>query len=187
MNIQYQMKLAGWLSILSSVIAIPMLLLAIIDGIYHDQYPFLGYVDAFITLSYSIIFVFIFFSFRKLLNVKANIKAADQVINLIIVATYISIGLSIASIIFPEMTGTLAILEILLMVGYGLFYLYLGRTILRCDNELYGYRKYVAWLGIIEGACYLTIVLFPIAVLVSVVSGIITAKMFFASTCETGN
>jgi hypothetical protein len=99
--------------------------------------------------------------------------------------TYISIGLNIVGVIFPEIKGMLAILEIILIAVYGLLYLYLGRIILRCDNELFGYRKYVAWLGIIEGACYLTIVLLPIAVLMSVVSGIITAKMFFASTRET--
>jgi hypothetical protein len=176
-----RMLMAGWFSIFSSLASLPMLMLSMAASFYDETYPGLRDIDHAVDIIYSFIFIYMMNSFKMLLNGHANYHAIDKVLEIIIGMTYFIIGLLVANLIFSSAKQATTFIEIIYIVVTGGLYIYMGRLILRCSHDLFGYRKTFGWLTIAEGSCYVTIIFAPLAALVSVFSAFFMAKVFFAA------
>jgi len=183
-------KIAGWLSIFVAIIFVPKFVLSLIFGIIAHKYHFPGMYlfDALLTIPLTVLFVYLLITFRFLLNERYDFHDVDKLITInywcLIITGFISIlddvlktlGISGQNLITPDI--------ILLITFFSVFYLMgvisiiYGIRVLRMKGDLFGMLKVYVYTTIAGGVCLVSIILFPLSLIVAVATYILEGIIF---------
>lgn len=165
----------GWISITNAAVTIFILLirkfLDVADGIT------LKVINIFLSLFNLGLFVYIHISFKKILNQYLHIYVLDKFI-------YLVVSSNILAFIFSIWVFNNTTLEAMIANSFGLIvlgstYMLFAVKILSLNNNFYGLLIPFAFTIIATGLCFATVILLPLALLISVVSDVILGIIFF--------
>ncbi len=183
-------KIAGWLSIFVAIIFVPKFVLSFVFGIIAHEYHFPGMYlfDALLTIPLTVLFVYLLITFRFLLNERYDFHDVDKLITInywcLIITGFISIlddvlktlGISGQNLTTPDI--------ILLITFFSVFYvmgvvsIIYGIRVLRMKGDLFGMLKVYVYTTIAGGACLVSIILFPLSLIVAVATYILEGMIF---------
>lgn len=173
------LNLAGWLSVVSAVLALPVLIISFISGILEDKSATLLYLEALLNTGYVVLYVYILIMFRRLLNEKSAFHDVDKYFTFLI---WINISITVIGIIalpFPEAQSIIGIGVLVLLIPFGVIYMVFGIKLLNCEDNLFGYLKPFSYMTIVTGAMIAVIVLALLGIITTMISDVILALIFF--------
>lgn len=173
------LNLAGWLSVVSAVLALPVLIISFISGILEDKSATLLYLEALLNTGYVVLYVYILIMFRRLLNEKSAFHDVDKYFTFLI---WINISITVISIIalpFPEAQSIIGIGVLVLLIPFGVIYVVFGIKLLNCEDNLFGYLKPFSYMTIVTGVMIAVIVLALLGIITTMISDVILALIFF--------
>jgi hypothetical protein len=177
---QDRLKLAGWLSILSAVITIPIIILGFIIGL--KQNIALDFVLVLLTTLSILILIYILLTFKGLLNSYFSFYNVDTIIAMFIWANVFVTGANIVPLFLPEYKVKIVIFSLMFMLLSGILNIMLGAKLLKLKDDLFGLLKPFSYLTIATGILSMTIVLLPLGMITDVISSILLAIIFFRAT-----
>jgi hypothetical protein len=177
---QDRLKLAGWLSILSAVITIPIIILGFIIGL--KQNIALDFVLVLLTALSMLIVIYILLTFKGLLNSYFSFNNVDTIIAMFIWANVFVTGANIVPLFLPEYKVKIVIFSLMFMLLSGILNIMLGAKLLKLKDDLFGLLKPFSYLTIATGILSMTIVLLPLGMITDVISSILLAIIFFRAT-----
>lgn len=171
------LNIAGWLTMISAFISIPMAYLA---------FELEGRVDADGTLMLAImqaagtlLFVAITLFLKRFLNLVFRFHDTDKSIDLMRMANVVS-GIVLVGGMYLSMTKeTVGIAALVLMVFQGIIQIRFGYKLLKLQNNLDGLLKPFSYLNMVTGICIASILLILVGVVVSAISDLMLATIFF--------
>jgi len=174
----------GWVTIINAIATIPVLIINIfLEGVSRH---FPG-VNLFLIMSTTAIVwvnTFIFYKFRELLHSRYDFREADNAIYLIIVAN-IAIGLfNILGFMFPPIQMGMKVIILVLLVPFGITFIFYAVQLLKLKNDLFGFLKPYAYTTIAVGVCVMTVVFFLFGVLIGIAAGLMHGLIFLKSAEE---
>ena len=78
-------------------------------------------------------------------------------------------------------------IDLIFIIIIGIIQIIFGIKLLKCENDLFGYKKVLSYLSIISGGLLVTVILSPIAMLIEIACDIYFAKIFFAANLKKNN
>jgi hypothetical protein len=172
---------AGWASVVSAIVTIPGILIAFISAL--AEYRRLGAICSVASL---LLLLWIYGSFRRLLNDLYEYDGADTAINALL-------GSSILATVLGLLTGLLAgtgvadlvaFLSVGAFVVFGIAYVVFSVKLLRLEAPLFGFAKPLGYAGLAQGITVASVILIPLGVLASIVADVMRAQMFFAAAAD---
>ncbi len=160
-----------------------MVLLSFAAGFIQDES--LEFASLVLSAVTSIMWVYLILMFRRFMEVRFEIKGLRKYVNLLILLTIV---LTVQSILMghePE-SGSLDIATIgyiAMLVPYGIVAILFGRTLLSIDTP-YPYLRAFAWLTMLAGIAFASIVLLLVAMPIGFAADVLMALMFFAGRKE---
>lgn len=178
-NFSYKkLKFLAWLSVIYMISTIPLIGLSFMSGVTPDNNSYMVLGNIFNILD-SMIFVYLLYMFKKLINSRLECHSADRYI-------YILIGLSIimsALTIFMPNDDLGSISFFVLLVPLGIVSILFGVRLLKQKSDL-KYLKLYSWSTIIMGIMLTSVVLFLLALPVGIVSSFAMAMIYFTAAKE---
>lgn len=175
------LRLAGWLTVLGAIAALPLAAFGLFSGFMTDKSTLWIYLEVIFNLAYSALFVYIFVMIRRLLNEKAGFHGADRYITTIIALNVVIVVLAALTSIFPGAEVVISMAVLVMLVPAGVVTVIFGVKLLECPDDLFGYLKPFAYLTIASGVMLATIFLMLFAMLTSIATDIVLALIFFKS------
>ena len=164
------MKTAGWFCIVSAVVTFPIFIISfVISGESHSVSSILS----FISLG---LFIYIFYSLKRLLNEVFDFHLVDTYIMVMI---WVNAGGIVISAIITRPDDSFAILTLIALVALGFITIAFAIALMKLKDRLAGLLKPFCYLCIAQGVCMASIILFPLALLASVASDVLLALIFF--------
>ncbi|MCS7278572.1 MAG: hypothetical protein NZ530_00740 [Thermodesulfobacteriaceae bacterium] len=161
-----QLKFAGWLSIISAIITIPVTkLLMFLHSVDKLEVKFFQMLLIFISVG---LFIYIYLSFKKLLNLKFRFHHVDNCISILIFGNITLSILNILSLLIDFQNKIFDILFISIIISLGVVFIIFGLRILQLSHDLFGLLKPFSYTSIIIGLCYSTIILIPTNILIPI-------------------
>lgn len=171
------LTIAGWLTMISAFASIPMAYLA---------FKLEGQVDSTGTLilatmqvAGTILFVAITLFLKRLLNRIFYFHDTDKSIDLMIMANVVAGAFVVGGMYIYQIKETAGIAALVIMVFQGIVQLQFGYKLLKLQNSLGGLLKPFCYLNMATGACIASIVLLLVGVVVSAISDLMLATIFF--------
>jgi hypothetical protein len=171
------LTIAGWLAMLSAFASIPMAYLG---------FKLEGQVDPTGTLILAtmqvlgvLLFVAITFLLKSLLNRLFSFHDTDKSIDVMIMANAAAGIFIIGGVYFSQIKETADIVVFVLMVFHGIIQLLFGYKLLKLQHRLGGLLKPFCYLNMATGLCVASIVLILVGVVVSAISDLMLATIFF--------
>jgi hypothetical protein len=187
----FRFKLAGWLSILGAVLFYPAIIIAVI-AISHKNLRPLLFLEIPLTAIGIAMHVYVFIQLKRLVNEMfffhgINILIVAQIISIIVVGLK-DIFVTILILMFYD-ADFVAPLDFILgiagLIILGAVGIILGVGLLRIRDESAGMLRTFAIISIVASSCFVTVFLFPIAILVGLSNSVILGIVFFRAA-ETG-
>jgi hypothetical protein len=175
------LRLAGWLTILSAVVTLPLVALGLLSEFTADKSTAWIYLELIFNVAYTALFVYIFVMIKRLLNEKAGFHGADRYITTIIALNVVIALLAALASIFPEAEEVISMLVLVMVVPAGVVSVIFGVKLLKCPDDLFGHLKPFAYLMIASGVMLATVILMLFAMLTSIAADIVLALIFFKS------
>lgn len=161
-----KLKFAGWLSIISAVITIPVTkLLMFLHSVDKLEVKFIQALLIFISVG---LFIYIYLSLKKLLNLQFRFHYVDNCISILICGNISLSFLNILSLLIDFQNKIFDILCISIIISLGVVFIIFGLRILQLSHDLFGLLKPFSYTSIIIGLCYSTIILIPTSVLIPI-------------------
>jgi hypothetical protein len=188
-------KTAGWLSILVAVVFVPKFIMNFFFEVIAQKLHFPGVylLDVFMIIILTVIYVYLLLSLRLLLNERYNFFDVDKLITisycLLIAAGFITILddiLKTVGIIGSQLSTLKLILIICFFAVFfvmGIISIIFGIKLLRLKGDLFGMLKIYVYTTIAGGVCLVSILLFPLS-LVMVVATYILEGIIFLRAAE---
>lgn len=181
-----QLKLLGWLAIVSAVIAIPNFVSAVLLA----KTPGIGVKCTILMLDLTDtgLYVYIVLNFKQWLNSQFQFHEVDTYIFILVIG---AIVLSLFNMLqfFVEFTGQtkmiMATFQLVIVVVLGIIGVIFGVKLLHLPDNLYGLLRPLSYLWIASSSCLVTVILAPLALIISVVECIILAMIFFRAAKST--
>jgi|LQYC01.1.fsa_nt_gi hypothetical protein len=178
---------AAWVTIIFAVISI--LLQGVLTywsllGVQISMFPFGAKVVFLLLEIISIaVYIFIFLTFKYLLNKHFKFHQVDSYITLMIIG---GIALSLVSLLWviPQFEKPLSIITALIVIPFGIICAVFGIKLLQLPDDLYGMLRPLSYVTIGEGFCWGTVVLSPIGIILSAVSSILLGMIFFKAAAQ---
>ena len=188
--INQRYKIAGWLSIFVAIIFVPKFIANIIIEVIAQRLHFPGIymLDAFFMIILTVIYVYLLVTFRYLLNERFNFYDVDFLITI----SYWCLILSSSIIVLDDIFKTMGIighsfstLKIIMFVSFfsvffimGIVSILFAIKLLRLKGDLFGMLKVYVYTTIAGGVCLVSIVLFPLSLVIVVASYILEGMIF---------
>jgi hypothetical protein len=175
-----QLKIAGWLSIVLSIITIPGLIIEII--VTMANHPSKGFhpLSAISDIISTLLYVYLFLVLKKLLDQKLNSHQADKVITWLIVLEVVSVIVSeLLTFIQP-----LAFVFFLLFIPMGILLISLGLQLLKVQDKDFQLFRPFSYQLITAGVSLASIVLFPLAIIFDIIFHV-TLGIIFLQNANT--
>ena len=175
------LRLAGWLTILSAIVALPLAAFGLFSGFMADKSTLWIYLEVIFNVAYTALFVYIFVMMRRLLNEKAGFHGADGYITTMIALNVVIAALAALASIFPEAEVVISVAVLVMLVPAGVVAVIFGVKLLKCPDDLFGHLKPFAYLMIVSGVMLATVILVPFSMLTSIAADVVLALIFFKS------
>ncbi len=171
-----QLKLAGWLSIVNGLIALPVFGVCL----SLPNFPTIGERTLVILLdSISLgIAVYALLTLKGLLNSRFRFTKVDVHILLLIGLNAAIFFLNILSLNFYKIGEAAGEISSFITIILGINYIVYARKLLSLTDNLYGLLRIFSWGTIIAGACYASMFLVPLGIFVGI-AAYITLGMIF--------
>ncbi len=172
-----RLNLAGWLSITSAAVTIPIVGVQIfftaIGGSGGKA------VNAMLVVVSVGLFIYVFSSLKELLNSRFQFYDVDSYISALIWVNAISSILSIFSSGSGQPLTLIDVVTILAIILYGIIKIVFAVKVLRLSSDLYGLLKPFSYSSIAFGLCIASIILIPLGLFVSMAQDVILGMIFF--------
>lgn len=156
-------KLAGWVSILSAIITMPTFAwLMSLEGISDISSKLTRVVLVFIDLS---LFVYIFLSFKKLLNLQFRFHKVDVWIWMLIFSSVMILVFSLLSLVSNMIEKMFYIISLSIGLLFGIILIVFAIKILALSHNLFGLLRPFAYTSVINGVVSIVIVLYHLAII----------------------
>lgn len=178
------LSLAGWLSVVTAVLYIPLAALSFISGTLEVRSAGVMYFEALLNSAYCAVFVFVLLSFKRLLNEFFLFHDVDVYISILI---WVNVALTLIVLValpFPQAQLAFGAVSLLLMIPMGIIFTVFGIKLLNMKGDLFGYLKPLSYLTIATGAFFATVILFPLGAFSGAVSDIFLALIFFKAASQ---
>jgi hypothetical protein len=160
------MKPAGWACIISAVTTLPLFIISF--AATSEGRPVSSILD-FISLG---LFIYIFYSLKRLLNEMFNFHLVDTYIMVMICGTVV---FSIAN----QLDTPSPILATIFLIALGIVMIAFAIALMKLEDQLGGLLKPLCYLYIFQGVCMASIILIPLGLLVSIAADVLLALIFF--------
>lgn len=185
-------RLAGWLAIVQAVLFPLSFIMGLIEAIaaaklFEIRRPFVGPADLLMVL-FTIISIYTLLMFRKLLHERYNYHELDLLILIAIwwaiMFQVVGMGLTVLAMIFwPVNTLLLAVVYLVFMVSalvtIGIVDILIAVQLLKVKENFSEYVRVFAYVSMAAGISEVTVLLFPISMLLVPVTAIVLALIFF--------
>ena len=169
--------IVGWLTMVSAFTSIPMAYLAFkLEG--HTD-PIGTLALATMQIAGTILFVAITLLLKRFLIRLFRFHDTDKSIDLMIMANIIAGVFVVAGMYIPQIKETTGIAALVIMVFQGIVQLQFGYKLLKLQHNLGGLLKPFCYLNMATGICVASIVLILVGVVVSAISDLMLATIFF--------
>lgn len=181
---QQRLNVAGWLSVTSAVLSIPILILSVMLGPASES---LGARtgSALLTVASTALFVYVFSTLRALLIGRYAFHETSGLITILIVGNVVIAAFSVLGVLSFAIETAVSVLSLIAIVPFGIIFIVFAIKLLRLPDNLHGMLKPFCYLSIATGFCFATVLLIPLGVLASAVSDILLAIIFFRAIDET--
>jgi hypothetical protein len=170
------LRRAGWLAMISAVLTLPLFWFSLQNQGSTDLS--LKVVDAIIQVLGACLFVVLSVVLRRFLGRRFAFHAADRVIGLMIISN-LAIGVfSLAATFVPGMQQAMAAVIIGAAFALGVLQLRFGYLLLALPDDLGGMCRPYAYLNMAVGACLASIVLAPLAIVLSAIADVMLGTIF---------
>lgn len=177
-------KLAGCISLLSAILAIPTSIFMILS-MFGRQDEFSGY-NIIITLISSVIFLAMMFYLRAFLDEKLGLGKQNGLMGSIVLL-YISSNVSLLFFDMENMLGLimLAVISVGLTIPLGILYFVLSQRILKSEGvSNVSHAKAFSYTMATTGLLLATLIFSEISILTSIIMDIFLALMFFFNNTQ---
>lgn len=167
---------AGWLAIAMAVLSIPSFIMDFLSG-----WQFLAKVLGIVS---TVLYIYVYLRFKDVLNDLYEFYDVDTYI-LIFIWTAVIFGiinLFRSPSLSPMPSDGLGILAFIVLFAFVIITIVFNIKLFHLQDA-YGIKPYV-YTGIAGAICMATIILFPIALVLSVVQDVILAMIFFRAAKE---
>ena len=174
-------KTAGWISIANAVLIVPTIALGLFLDYIARSYPAVNILQILLSLLFCVLGVYIFYVFKKLLNIRYQFHLVD---NLIMALIWINIIITIKGFlryIIPAVGVLRLVLGIIVMSLFyimGIINIVFGVRLLKLKDDIFGLLKPFAYTNIVAGVCIVSILLMPFGLLAAVTAYIIQGIIF---------
>lgn len=170
------LTIAGWLTMISAFASIPMAYLA---------FKLEGQVDSTLSLvamqvAGTILFVAITLFLKRFLNRIFIFHDTDKSIDLMVMANVVAGIFVIGGMYLSQIKETAGIAALVIMVFQGIVQIQFGYKLQKLQNSLGGLLKPFSYLNMVTGVCVASIVLILVGVVVSAISDLMLATIFFS-------
>ena len=172
-----QLDLAGWFSITNALIAIPSLAMSWFLETVKGIGPRLS--QAILTVVGLGLFLYVIYSFRRLLNGRFKFHEVDIYISLMIWGNVVLAVTSLLSLGTSKLESFMESLTVAALIVFGILSIMFATRLLRLAGDLYGLLKAFCYTTIMSGICLVTIFLLPVAILAGAVADVILGVIFF--------
>lgn len=172
-----QLWWAGSCSVLGVLLTIPYFVLSFLA----ESKPSLKFISLATAYAMTLLSIYVYLIFKKLLIEKSHYRAASLAISLYILASIVTV--LTAPLLDSENPSSLATtLSVAQLALFGALTIYLGVKLLRCEDGLFGQAKQIAYLTIAMGIALASVILILFGILLSLPLGIAMARMFFSAS-----
>lgn len=171
------LTIAGWLTMISAFASIPLAYLAFSLEGQADSTDTL--ILAILQGAGTLLFVAITLFLKRFLNGIFSFHATDKSINLMIVANVVAGIFIVGGMYVSQIKEIVGIAALVIMVFQGIVQLQFGYTLLKLQNNLDGLLKPFCYLNMVTGICVASIVLIVVGIVVSAISDLMLATIFF--------
>ena len=178
-----QLDLAGWCSITNALIAIPSLAMSWFLDTVKGIGPRLS--QAILTVVGLGLFLYVIYSFRKLLNGRFKFHAVDIYISLMIWGNVVLAILGLLSLGTDKLESFMEILTVAALIAFGVLSIMFATRLLRLSENLYGLLKPFSYTQIVSGICLVTVFLLPVAILAGAIADVVLGVIFFRAAEQT--
>ena len=178
-----QMDLAGWCSITNALIAIPSLAMSWYLETVKGIGPRLS--QALLTVVGLGLFLYVIYSFRRLLNGRFKFHEVDIYISLMIWGNVVLAVTSLLSLGTSKLESFMESLTVTALIVFGILSIMFATRLLRLAGNLYGLLKAFCYTTIMSGICLVTIFLLPVAITAGAIGDVILGVIFFRAAEQT--
>lgn len=173
--IKEQLRIAGCLAVTNATVTISIFIirnfLDLADSIK------LNIINIFLTLLSLGLFIYVFLALKKLLNHWFQFYESDRFIYLIIGGNVLCSTIGIW--LFNNDTLMALILTTFILITLGIIYIIFAIKLFNLEDNLYGLLIPFAFTIMINGLCFVSVILLPLTLVVRVVSDVILGIVFF--------
>ena len=172
-----QLVTAGWITTISAFIAIPLAYLSFrLEG---QSDPTSILIQSAMQVFGTILFVAITLYLKKLLNSFFQFHDTNRLINMMIMANSVAGFFVVLSLTFPQLKETMSVAVIIIVMFLGIVQMQFGFKLLKLQSDLGGMLKPFCYSNIATGICIASVVLILAGVVVSAISDLMLATIFF--------
>lgn len=170
-----QLEIAGSLALASGILTIPLVLFELATATAE-----LRLLSDVLALLQTGLAVYLFVTFRELLHERFGFFEADGAIGFLVAASVVVFGFSLLRHLpkTPTLDTLLGLASTLAAAGLGVGSLVFGLRLLRLPHRPRQFRL-LAYTNVALGVCLASIVLLPLAIVVSVVADVLMGLIFF--------
>jgi hypothetical protein len=179
-----QYTFVGWVAIVNAIATVPIIVMSIFLEQVSQYWAGINSILVLLAGVTSIVNVYIFYKFRKLLNIRFDFHNTDRIILLIILINICLGFLNITRYMFPSTESVMKIIIMVLFVPFGISFIVFAIQLLKLKNNLFGFLKPYAYTTIAVGVCVSTVILFVVGVLIGVAGGLMQGMIFLKSAEE---
>ena len=169
--------ISGWLAMISAFASIPMAYLAFTLEGRGDTVGTL--LQGGMQVAGTALFVVITLLLKRFLNRVFGFYDTDKSIGLMVMANIVAGVFVLGGLCFAEIRETAGQAALVIMVFQGLVQIRFGYQLLKVPNNLGGLLKPFCYLNMATGVCVASLVLILVGVVLSAVSDLMLATIFF--------
>lgn len=171
------LKTAGWLAMISAIITLPLVYLSFrLEG-QSDLTAQL--LETTIQVLGIVIFVAVTILLKRFLNSTFNFHLTDRLIKLMIKANIVICVMAILSLYLKTLQESLSVFIVVMVVVLGIMQTMFGYQLRRLPNDLSGMLKPYCYLNMAIGITSASVVLVPVAVVLSAIADVMLGTIFF--------
>jgi hypothetical protein len=169
----------SWLSLFYLVLEFPLIALSFLSGFSSDSGT-LAALETVLDITNTLILVYLMLMFKAFVNSRFNYSGVNTHIMVIIV---LSVMLTVYSFLMGEEFGIAMIVFFLLLVPLGIVTILFGKRLLTIKED-YRFLRLYSWSNIIMGILLTTVILFALAIPVSLLADFAFMMIFFTAVKE---
>lgn len=174
------LRLAGWLSLLSAIITLPLFALAILAATETTRTSGLALLSTLTFIFHTGIYCYVYLTFRDYLHTHFSFTKVDRQINIIVGVSIAAAVLDVIAFIFSDMKDVISLITFLLIIPLGIVSIQIGLALFQLKDTLFGLRNPFSYLLIFVGVFLVSIVLLLpglfLGLIVDVILGIILLR-----------